>query len=214
MKTKDEYATLAAYYEMVIGPFLMPLRREIVRIAMRHRFTNILDLCCGTGRQCIMLDAAGFRVAGVDNSPSMLGEALAGSPPSIEYFLEDASALHFDDSSFECVILCFALHEKTKTIRDEVMKEAKRVLTAAGRLITVDYAVPQGFLEICIALPAAGVERIAGHEHYAAYRDFMRCGALDAVLSEHGLAIEQKTRFLWGTAALVVSTKRKHSITR
>lgn len=36
---------------------------------------NILELCCGTGRLTIPLAQEGYRITGVDNSPSMLKQA-------------------------------------------------------------------------------------------------------------------------------------------
>jgi len=62
---------------------------------------------------------------------------------SIEYYVEDSSNTHFPDRSFDCVILCFALHENDAKERENIIKEVKRVLKEDGKFIITDFAYPR-----------------------------------------------------------------------
>ncbi len=186
-RSRDEYRNIAPIYDPVLDPFLASIRRDVSRIVRERRFRNVLDLCCGTGRQAVLLDRSGIRVTGVDLSPAMLSRARRNSPPGIEYYEEDATALHFPGGSFDCVILSFALHEKEPEVRAGIMREARRVLMRGGRMIIVDYLVPRGLgARLAMGLIHA-VERAAGARHYRSFRQFLRSGGLEGLVRDAGL---------------------------
>jgi SAM-dependent methyltransferase len=108
-----------------------------------------LDLCCGEGRLARDLAARGHRVVGLDASPTLL-ELAREADPGGEYVLGDATALPFEDASFDVVVAYNALMD----VEDMAgaVAEAARVLAPEGRL--------------CISLvhPLAYVGRFAGKE--------------------------------------------------
>lgn len=128
LPSSDEYQWIAPFYDPMISPFMLPIRREVCRLAQAHDFKNILDLCSGTGEQCILLDRRGFRVTGVDLSPAMIAVARRKSPERIKYYQEDAANLPFKEGSFDCVTSTLALHEKDFQTRRRILGEARRVL--------------------------------------------------------------------------------------
>ncbi len=77
----DFYNLVAPFYDILVGPFLRPARKDIVRGAKAEKCRRILDVACGTGEQAIMLAKAGIEVTGIDLSPAMLGVARDKSPP-------------------------------------------------------------------------------------------------------------------------------------
>src|SRR5215208_3333909 len=64
---------------------------------------HTLDLGCGEGRVARALKARGHRVTGVDAAPTMIRLAQEADP-SGDYVLADATALPFDDQSFDLVV--------------------------------------------------------------------------------------------------------------
>jgi len=105
-------------------PLIMPVRREVCRVATA-RFQKGLDICCGTGAQCIMLEGL-VSCCRVDLSASML--RVAGKKPRTNTFLGRTPATSISDDSFDCAVLSFALHEKEARSRHQILTEAKRVL--------------------------------------------------------------------------------------
>jgi SAM-dependent methyltransferase len=90
-----------------------------------------LDLGCGEGRASRELIGLGYRVVGVDRSPTLVRAAMSVQPcaPTL---LADAAALPFADSSVTLAVACMSLHD----IDDlpAAMAEVGRVLHAAGTL--------------------------------------------------------------------------------
>jgi demethylmenaquinone methyltransferase/2-methoxy-6-polyprenyl-1,4-benzoquinol methylase len=208
----DEYRHIAPVYDFLLEPFLSSIRREVCRIALSYRFNTILDLCCGTGRQSILLNDLGFNVTGVDLSPAMLHEARRKSRGSIRFFEEDASNLHFADGVFDCIILSFALHEKDIEVRNRIVLEAKRVARKGSKILIVDYMPPQSSISKTFSPAVRIVERAAGAGHYAYFRNFMKNGALTGLLQHHGLQSILTGKFLFGTVGLVLATLQEPSI--
>jgi SAM-dependent methyltransferase len=108
-----------------------------------------LDLCCGEGRLSRDLAARGHTVVGLDASPTLLDFAREADPEG-EYVLGDATALPFEDASFDLVVVYNALMD----VEDMAgaVAEAARVLEPGGRL--------------CVSLvhPLAYVGRFGGDE--------------------------------------------------
>jgi len=173
-------------YDLVLDPFMDPLRRTISRMIESRGGRTVLDLCCGTGRQSLFLAQAGLEVIGVDRSPAMLGQARRKTPRSIRYLLEDATDLSLPDKSVDSVVMTMALHEMPLATAGAALDEALRV--CRKDLLMVDYVRPSSWWErlaLCLArLP----ERSAGRRHYAMFREFLSRGGLYGLLEEKGLA--------------------------
>jgi len=158
---------MARFYDLLLWPFLCRIRRDVARIVRDSRCTDVLDVCCGTGRQLRDLSRAG--------------------PREISLFMGDACALPFTASSFNAAIVSFALHEMPADRRGGIVSEAMRVLAPGGCLLLVDYAEPRtararfahGFIRV--------IERLAGEEHFRNFLDFMRRGGLEGLATLYGL---------------------------
>ncbi len=202
----DEYSGIATCYDQIVGPLILPVRREVCRIALRHGFERVLDICCGTGAQCIMLRPLGFSVAGVDLSPAMLEVARRRSLGQIPLLAADATRLPFHDESFDCAILCLALHEKEKASRDQIVTEAIRVLNPKGRIVIVDFETPRGFMSRVAAGFVHLIEHSAGKRHYRNFLSYMRTGALRGLLNAHNLRPTATRMFYFYNVSVVVAT--------
>lgn len=177
----------------------------------------VLDVCCGTGRQCRFFAARGLRAVGLDLSPAMLartagsddargvmagfgrraGEDLLGPSkasgangqrlPGPGFVQGDATRLPFPDASFAFVSVCLALHEKPPEARPVILAEMRRVAAPGAALAVADYLRPSSAAGRLLSLGVKTVERLAGREHHAHYAHFMRGGGLDGLLREAGL---------------------------
>src|SRR5690349_5255310 len=79
---------------------LDPVMLERVRA---RAFKRALDVGCGEGRFCRMLQARGISAVGIDPTPALLNVAIARDPAG-RYQLAGAEALPFADASFDLVI--------------------------------------------------------------------------------------------------------------
>lgn len=95
---------------------------------------TVIDLGCGEGRVCRELSSLGYRIVGLDRSPTLTQAAKAHSP-SLPFTLADAAALPFADGSAALVISCMSLHDMDDL--DGVLRESARVLRPGGQLLII-----------------------------------------------------------------------------
>lgn len=101
---------------------------------------SILDIGCGTGRHSLELARRGYRVTGIDLSPSMIDRAkkLAKSEDlSIKFFIRDARRINFNASFDLAIMICegaFPLME-TDEMNFTILKNAYSSLKPGGKFI-------------------------------------------------------------------------------
>jgi demethylmenaquinone methyltransferase/2-methoxy-6-polyprenyl-1,4-benzoquinol methylase len=88
----------------------------VVQVCKEIDPENLLDICSGTGAQCLLLDRAGINTVGLDLSEAMVRSARRRSPPTVSYVHGSAFALPFDDQTFACALLILALHGHTHAL--------------------------------------------------------------------------------------------------
>ena len=181
INSNDPYAGIAKIYDPLLQPFIARVRWETALYCLHNNLSSVLDIGCGTGRQCIVLHRHGLQATGVDISPAMLEVARSQSPQSISYLCLDATRTGFPDSSFDAVNFSFALHENGLPTIQALLLEGKRVLNPQGLLLIADYlpfsSLPRRFVHLGIAV----IERLAGREHYRNYRRFLSAGGVTKV---------------------------------
>jgi ubiquinone/menaquinone biosynthesis C-methylase UbiE len=184
-------------------------RRRIVQLLKGQR---VLDVCCGTGNLTAMLASAGCQVVGVDSSPTMLSHARQ-KQIAAEFKQMDAAQLPFNNE-FDAAVISIALHEMSPQVRGKVWESMCRAVHPTGRLIALDFTVPQRnsfFSRIASSL----IERdergfIDVHpEHYENFKEFMRNGGLLSWIQEQSQPLEAEYRFLAGTVAVIVTGQSK-----
>ena len=100
------------------------------------RGSRILELGCGAGvpatKQCVDL---GFRVVGVDVSPSLI-EIARREIPSAEFHVSDmlsfASSSSSSPSSFDCVMIFYALWHLPPVEQEQVLRKCMQVHLKPG----------------------------------------------------------------------------------
>ncbi|MGM0431713.1 MAG: class I SAM-dependent methyltransferase [Spirochaetota bacterium] len=187
-------------YRIAIDPLLRPLRKRLAH--MIKPYPNILEVGSGTGAQSLMLAASGHAVTAIDINTVMTQcakkRAEQAHHPVPEYKNADASNLpEFADKQFDAAAITLALHEMKHEMREAVLTE---MLRTANTLIIADYTAPLprtpigGFVRL--------IERLAGAEHFAGFKDFQRRGGLSAVYEKLHLTCISSETVLHGVARI------------
>jgi ubiquinone/menaquinone biosynthesis C-methylase UbiE len=160
---------------------------------------EVLEIAVGTGRN-IPLYPKDVRVTAVELSPQMLALARARNDrlgAEVDLRLGDAQALEFGESSFDTVLITFALC----TIPDDrrAAQEAFRVLRAGGALVAVEH--------VRSPVPAVrAVQRVIDPLAVRFGADHLTREPLD-YLADIGFAVEQVSRSKWGIVERVRARK-------
>jgi demethylmenaquinone methyltransferase/2-methoxy-6-polyprenyl-1,4-benzoquinol methylase len=100
---------------------------------------RILDIAAGTGTSSAAIARAGARVTALDFSAGMVAVGRERHR-DIEFVEGDATALPFDDASFDAVTVSFGL----RNVNDPhaALAEMRRVLVPGGRLVICEFTTP------------------------------------------------------------------------
>lgn len=200
-QTRDEYASGAAHYDLLLEPLLHHIRKKLTRWIKENRPGRILDIGCGTGKQLAMLPA-NLEAIGIDLSPAMLQQA--DKKKRTNCIQADAIKLPFADDSFDLAVSQFALHEKDVLTRQAELAEIRRILKPSGLLSITDFDLPYNTepLARLFSWGISQIERRAGGEHYQNYQAWMNAGGCQALISSAGWQLRQEYGFYRGNIRL------------
>jgi SAM-dependent methyltransferase len=111
---------------------------EAARLSGCPEEGDLLDVPCGFGRHSVPLADAGYRVTGVDRSPTLLAEARRRAEGRTwPVFVEgDYRKLPFPDESFDVALNLFSSLGYLGDVEDTaVLADIRRVLRPGGRLV-------------------------------------------------------------------------------
>ena len=179
----------------------------------------LLDVGCGTGT---LLLAAAQRVGpsgalhGIEPSPAMAAHArrkAAASRMPLQVVEGSAGSLPYPPEAFDAVFCTLVLHHLPASMREEAIREMRRVLRPGGWVVLVDWQRPQSLVRAIVSplfliyllhhlgpsgspLDVLGIERLMRELGFA---DIARCafgagGAVGAVvgrLASRTRAIDQ-----------------------
>lgn len=130
-------------------------REQLVGLAHLVGGESVLDIGCGTGTLAIVAKrrvGADGKVFGIDASPAMIARATSKAARAgidVSFKNAVAEALPFPDARFDVVLSTLMLHHLPRNLRQQCAREVRRVLKPRGRVLAVDFGVPQrksGFL--------------------------------------------------------------------
>lgn len=117
------------------------------RVATRRalaprRGERILDLAAGTGASSAALAGSGAEIVAADFSPGMIAEGRRrhAGIPNLAFVEADATALPFDDDSFDAATMSFGL----RNVNDpkKALAELLRVTRPGGRVVICEFSHP------------------------------------------------------------------------
>jgi ubiquinone/menaquinone biosynthesis C-methylase UbiE len=120
----------AAAYDALAGRVTSRLAKPLLEAVGAGSGTRLLDVATGPGYVAEEAAERGAEPVGVDFSETMLAHASA-RVRGVEFVLGDASALPFEDGSFDAVVAAFVLLHLAAPER--AVAEAARVLKPGGR---------------------------------------------------------------------------------
>jgi demethylmenaquinone methyltransferase/2-methoxy-6-polyprenyl-1,4-benzoquinol methylase len=123
-------------------------RREVHSHLPKVDDLRLLDLATGTGDQVIAMTRTGGigSAVGMDMSVEMLAigrekVAEAGLSEVISMENGDATALPFEDDSFDAVTISFGIRNVVHV--DKALAEMRRILRPGGRAIILEFSLPR-----------------------------------------------------------------------
>ena len=103
---------------------------------------TILDVAAGTGTSSASLARNGASVVAADFSEGMIevGRRRQAGNPFVRFVQADATALPFDDDSFDAVTISFGLRNTADPLH--CLSELRRVTVPGGRVVVCEFSVP------------------------------------------------------------------------
>lgn len=152
-KNKDTDAITMATYNKIAPNYCPKTRQdkylkwedEYISKLMKYTDTSspeILDVGCGDGRHCLLIDKNGGHAMGIDFSEGMILESQKYYPEG-EFKQMDMRVLEFDDNSFHGIWSSGSIYHVSKLEVKKVMAEFKRVLKPNG-IVAVNFKLGQG----------------------------------------------------------------------
>ena len=134
----------APFYD-VVTLLAWRIREKVFSFASPEKGAKILDVCTGTGKQAFAFGRRGFDVVGLDLSEKMLRIARRGNRhENVRFAIGDAEHLPFKENHFDVSCISFGLHEMPCFIRKKVIREITRITKPHGKIIIIDWALPNG----------------------------------------------------------------------
>jgi SAM-dependent methyltransferase len=191
-----------AAYDATIGRALRGVRREAADLIRERDLFPVLDLCCGTGAQLRLLPG-GVRV-GLDLDGNMLRHAQKHGPEAL-FLRADAGRIPLRSGSFICVLVAYALHEKTADMRRRMLGEVRRILKPGGSLLLIDFDPPWNPASRLGRLFTFSIERFAGKEHFENGQAFLRQGGLTGFASSLDLKVMDNRPIPLGNSRMLLA---------
>jgi ubiquinone/menaquinone biosynthesis C-methylase UbiE len=120
-------------------------REKVADLAGLKAGECVLDVGCGTGTLAIAAKrrvGSTGRVYGIDASPEMIVRAGGKAKKAglgVEFKNEAIEALTFPDAEFDVVLSTLMLHHLPRRLREDGVREIRRVLKPGGRVLIVDF---------------------------------------------------------------------------
>ncbi len=203
-----EYQYSAKFYDLLLYPFIRPIRNKVIALVKQYHYGSILDVCCGTGDQLKLLKQHGFDGEGIDLSDAMLSVAGKGEHQA-NCIHQDATQMHYEDAKFDLGMTAFSLHEKSHTSARKIVEEMVRVTSEGGDILIIDYELSEKTSTLSKIL-IYFIEWIAGGDHYRNFKSYIKKGGLPELLS--GIILTEVDRHYFGQYGIVLLLLRKEKI--
>jgi len=165
----EQFSKQAAPFSAIPGH--LSAMDTLVEMACAKGAASALDVACGPGLLACELARHAKSVAGLDVTEAMLAQArarqLSLGLSNIRWVEGDATALPFEDASFDCVITRYSLHHMLDP--KQVLREMLRVCAPGGRVLVADVSLPASKAE---AYDALELLRDPSHVHALTHEEF------------------------------------------
>jgi ubiquinone/menaquinone biosynthesis C-methylase UbiE len=138
---KTDWGDVADWYDQLVGESGSEYHREVVlpgvlRLINPQPGQRVLDIACGQGVLCRILEKRGAEVTGVDGASELIRAAKDRGPDSIHYHVADARDLSFlPENHFDAASCVLAIQNINPV--QPVFQGAARALKPGGRFVIV-----------------------------------------------------------------------------
>lgn len=200
--TEKFFNKLAPFYNIPVA-LLSPIRKRIVKMSEAEKDSVVIDIGCGTGKQAYAFADKAEKVVAVDLNRKMLDIAKKNNRHSnIEFSLQDATNLPYDDNTYDIAIISMVLHDMPFSIIDKTIKEAIRITKNNGKVVILEYGVPKNKF---IAFWATSFIKLYESPYY---KKFIKMNFYD-YLKANNLKIKEINKFMLGSGIVVNTTVNK-----
>ena len=194
------------FYTIFIEPLLSAPKKTLKDIIVKKRYTDILEVGCGTGKQSIMISQSGINVTCVDISDSMFPKNYS-SKGKLTFLKADGRSIPLNSKSFDAALISLALHEMDKEYRIPVLKEMLRLLRDRGSLYIMDYSINPQTRKSFAKFTIKFIEWLAGKRHNRNFKNFIQNGGVPPLAAQLNLKIKVKIPIFGGSGAIFGLTK-------
>jgi ubiquinone/menaquinone biosynthesis C-methylase UbiE len=136
-----DWGEVADWYDQLVGDSGSEYHREVVlpgvmRLLAPAPGMRIIDVACGQGVLCRLLQQRGAEATGIDLAEPLIAAARERGPGDIHYHVADARDLSFVPASQFDAAACVLAIQNMHPIQP-VFDHAARVLKVGGRLVIV-----------------------------------------------------------------------------
>jgi len=136
----DSWQRVADKYESAWSGLTRLFIRHLLEATQVSPGSRLLDVACGPGYVAEIARSSGALSTGIDFSPAMIRLAQSRNP-DIEFCTGDAQDLHFEDKSFDTVVMNFGVLHLSHP--EAAFAEARRVLRPGGHYGFTVWASPE-----------------------------------------------------------------------
>ena len=214
-KIRKMFDEISAYYDAMNNFISFGTHFLIKIIALKQlnigRFSNILDLCCGTGdfTKIISKMYPKEKIIGLDFSENMIKLAHARNPGKA-FICADCTRLPFKDCEFDYVTMGFGLRNIENRLA--ALLEILRVLKPGGKFLHLDFGKHNNIGKIFnLAVPFFAKIFGRNPEHYSyllnSRETFPEPNELIKEFENAGFKLYQRYDFLFGVISAQIMLK-------
>lgn len=143
-KALENPAVYGITQKLLGGGRVYKLLRETIGAQLKDiSYNEVLDVGCGTG---LFTDCFKGEYTGIDINEGYIKKARADKKGTFK--TGDATALQFEDETFDLVFTLGVLHHLNAGSREKMLKEMRRVCKSGGHILIVDGLVPSNRLNV------------------------------------------------------------------
>lgn len=206
-RKKRKFYFLGWLYDASIELFLSGMKKRVVKYINRYCLFPALDICCGTGKQCHLVEERGHDnkvIIGLDLDLKMMCFA-AAKYPQLPFICADASHIPIKNRSIQGIIVSYALHDKPPEMRIKMLEEAQRLLAPEGKIILLDFEQPWNIRSRIGRFFTYLIECTAGKEHFRNGQQFIKQGGLREFIKKNKLVEIERRDIELGNSSIVVA---------
>jgi len=193
------------FYDIFIAPNQDKSFRLVKHIIDEN--STVIDAGCGTGRFSFSIADKVNKVDAVDLSERNIKVAMnklaKKNSPRIKFYHSDIYRFFENgEKHYDYAVMSYVIHEVDEHLRNNILKTLSQ---NADKVILIDYLAPRPSTYWSYINEA--VEFLAGREHYANFKSYIKNGGIHGLAEQNGLRIIKEIKNTPTTSHIAVLVK-------